>query len=123
MKLEVLRMRFAVCKVPDYSGIEPGRPFCFTAVTDEENSLVCPEQLVPENATACDNGWRGFRIAGRLDFSLIGILARISQILASNEIGIFAVSTYNTDYIFTKEGNFVKALELLESDGYEVVPV
>ncbi len=121
MKLEVLRTCFAVCKVPDYSGIDLCQPFCFTAVTDEENSLVCPEELVPGNAIARDNGWRGFRIAGQLDFSLIGILARISQILASNEIGIFVVSTYNTDYIFTKEENFVKALELLESDGYEVV--
>ena len=82
----------------DYSGIDLTRPYCFIGTTDEENSLVCPEEMVPANTVERDDGWRGFRIIGQLDFSLIGILARISKVLASNEIGIFAISTYNTDY-------------------------
>ena len=98
--LEPLDSRFSVCKVDDYSGVDLSQPFCFIGATDEENSLVCPEGLVPGNTTERDDGWKGLRIVGQLDFSLIGILARISKILASNEIGIFAVSTYNTDYIF-----------------------
>ena len=118
--LEALDIRFSVCKVTDYSGIDLAQPFCFTGATDEENSLVCPERLVPENTTARDDGWRGFRIIGQLDFSLIGILARISKILAANEIGIFAISTYNTDYILTKEENFEKALHVLKASGYEI---
>ena len=61
-----------------------------------------------------------FRIIGKLDFSLIGILARISKILAESGIGIFAISTYNTDYILTKEENFKKALTVLKNEGYEV---
>ncbi|MBO6115435.1 MAG: ACT domain-containing protein, partial [Lachnospiraceae bacterium] len=65
-------------------------------------------------------GWRGFRIQGVLDFSLIGILSGISTILADNKIGIFAVSTYNTDYILVKEENFIKALEVLAKEGYEI---
>jgi hypothetical protein len=96
------------------------QPFCFTGTTDEEYSLVCPEALVPENTTARDDGWRCFRITGQLDFSLIGILARISKLLASNEIGIFAISTYNTDYILTKEKNFEKALKVLKDAGYDI---
>ena len=120
--LEPLVSRFSVCKVKDYSGIDLMQPFCFTGTTDEENSLVCPEALVPENTTERDDGWRGFRIIGQLDFSLIGILARISGILAANRIGIFAVSTYNTDYIFTKEENFEKALRVLKSSGYSLIP-
>ena len=56
-----------------------------------------------------------------LDFSLIGILARLSHILAENKIGIFAVSTYNTDYILVKEENFELALNVLEAEGYSVV--
>ena len=120
ISLEALQLRFSVCKVTDYSGIDLAQPFCFTGTTDEENSLVCPETLVPENTTERDDGWRGFRIIGQLDFSLIGILARISKILASNGIGIFAISTYNTDYIFTKEDNFAKAMKVLEDSGYDI---
>lgn len=118
--LEPIMCRFSVCKVTDYSGIDLMQPFCFTGTTDEEFSLVCPEEIVPNNTTERDDGWRGLRIIGQLDFSLIGILARISGILASNKIGIFAVSTYNTDYIFTKEESFEKAIKALKGAGYEV---
>jgi hypothetical protein len=118
--LSPLSTRFSVCKVSDYSGIDLMQPFCFTGTTDEENSLVCPEVLVPDYTSERDDGWKGFRIIGQLDFSLIGILARISGILASNGIGIFAVSTFNTDYIFTKEENLDKALEVLKAAGYEI---
>ena len=62
----------------------------------------------------------GFR--GELDFSLIGILARISDILARQEIGIFVVSTYNTDYVLTKGAQFDQALKALEEEGYQVCP-
>ena len=95
-------------------------PFCFIGITDEENSLVCPEETVPENTLERDDGWRGFRIIGQLDFSLVGILAGISKVLAANEIGIFAISTYNTDYVLTKEENFRKALDALRDAGYEI---
>lgn len=118
--LETLQPRFSVCKVKDYSGVDMTKPFCFTGTTDNENSLVCPESLVPENTTERDDGWKGFRIIGQLDFSLIGILARISKILAEVGIGIFAISTYNTDYILTKEENFKKAMKVLKNAGYEV---
>ena len=118
--IQPLDVRFSVCKVNDYAGIELTRPFCFIGATDEENSLVCPEGMVPENTVERDDGWRGFRIVGQLDFSLIGILARISKILAANEIGIFAISTYNTDYVLTKEENFRKALDALNGAGYEI---
>ena len=118
--LEPLDCRFSVCKVNDYSGIDLTQPFCFTGTTDEENSLVCPEALVPDNTTERDDGWKGFRIIGQLDFSLIGILAGISKVLASNGIGIFAISTYNTDYILTKEENFEKSLKVLKNAGYKI---
>ena len=55
-----------------------------------------------------------------LDFSLIGILSKISGILADNKIGIFAVSTYNTDYILVKKENFDRAMQVLAEAGYEV---
>ena len=118
--LEPLKIRFSVCKVIDYSCIDLMESFCFTGTTDDEKSLVCPESLVPGNTIVRDDGWRGFRIVGQLDFSLIGILAQISEVLASNKIGIFAISTFNTDYVLTKEESFEKALKVLEDAGYDI---
>lgn len=68
-----------------------------------------------------DDGWKAFRIQEILDFSLIGILAKISSLLAQNEIGIFVVSTYNTDYILTKAENYLRALEVLDNAGYKII--
>ncbi|WP_346684578.1 ACT domain-containing protein [Anaerostipes butyraticus] len=121
MELKKLRHKFSVCKVEDYSMVDFNQEFCFTGRTEEENSLVCMTEHVPENATERDDGWRAFRIQGILDFSLIGILARIAGLLAQNEIGIFAVSTYNTDYILTKKENYEKALEILKQAGYQII--
>ena len=118
--LEPLEIPFSVCKVTDYTGIDIDQPFVFSGRTDQEKSLVCPTAIVPDNTLARDDGWRAFRICGELDFSLIGILAKISKILAENAIGIFAISTYNTDYILTKEKNFDKALQVLADTGYEI---
>ena len=118
--LEPLNIPFSVCKETDYTGINIDQPFVFTGRTDEEKSLVCPTEQAPENTIVQDDGWRAFRICGELDFSLIGILAGISKILAENAIGIFAISTYNTDYILTKEENFEKAIKVLADAGYEI---
>lgn len=121
MELKKLNDNFSVCKVENYSMVDFESEYCFIAKTDEENSLVCKTDCVPANAVESDNGWRGFRIEGTLDFSLIGILSKISFVLAENNIGIFAVSTYNTDYIFVKEENFSKALTVLADKGYEII--
>lgn len=118
--IEPLDVNLSVCKVEDYSQVDICQPFCFTGSTDEEFSLVCPTDMVPANTTERDDGWRAFRIVGVLDFSLVGILAGISEILAENKIGLFAVSTYNTDYILTKAENFERALEVLKSAGYTI---
>ena len=120
MKLETIDCGFTVCKLKDISGVDFSREFCFLGKTDEEISLVCETDAVPSNTIAREDGWRAFRIAGMLDFSLVGILARISAILAENKIGIFAVSTYNTDYILTKEENFTRAMKVLAESGYEI---
>ena len=121
MEIKALTDLFSVCKVEDATQIDLSKDFCFIAKTDEEISLVCPTQNAPAVTSARDDGWRGFRIQGTLDFSLIGILAKISAILAEQRIGIFAISTYNTDYIFVKEENFAKALKSLAEHGYKVI--
>lgn len=120
MKLKKLPYRLTVCKVADLSAINISSDFFFIGRTDEELSLVCRTEDVPENTVERDDGWRGFRIEGVLDFSLIGILSKLSKILAENKISIFAVSTYNTDYILTKAENFDRAMDVLAAAGYEV---
>lgn len=62
-----------------------------------------------------------FRIVGQLDFSLIGILARITKVLANNEIGVFAISTYDTDYVLTKAENYTNAIKVLQNAGYQMM--
>lgn len=118
MILKVLDYNITICKVNNQSDIDLSKPFYFIGKTDEELSLVCRTEDTPGNTIERDDGWKGFRIQGILDFSLVGILSKISGILAENKIGIFAVSTYNTDYIFVKRENFDRALQVLEAEGY-----
>lgn len=77
MRLQKLSQNFSVCK------------------TDEALSLICETAHVPAQTLAREDGWAGFRIESVLDFSLIGVLSRISTLLAEGKIGIFCVSTYN----------------------------
>ena len=121
MKLKKLDHKLTVCKVADIKDVDTDKDFCFIGKTDEEISLVCKTDDVPQNTIERDDGWRGFRIQGVLDFSLIGILSKLSTILAENDIGIFAISTFNTDYILVKAENFEKALKVLSDAGYDVV--
>ena len=121
MKLEIVPHKLTVCKVSNISDIDITAQFYFIGRTDEELSLVCKTEDTPQNTIERDDGWRGFRIQGVLDFSLIGILSKLSGILAEHQIGIFAVSTYNTDYILVKEDNFERALNVLVSEGYIIV--
>ena len=120
MILEVLPQEFTLCKLTDYGDIPFEKEFCFAGITDQEISLVCPKPIVPKNTEQREDGWRCFRIEGILDFSLTGILAGISGILAEHEIGIFAVSTWNTDYVLVKQENLEKARTALTEKGYFV---
>jgi len=121
MEIKKLDNDFSVCKAADYSFVDLESKYCFIGKTDEEKSLVCITDDVPVNVTERDDGWKAFRIQGVLDFSLIGILSAISTLLAENKIGIFAFSTYNTDYILTKKENYDKAIDVLLKAGYHVV--
>ncbi len=121
MEIKKIKHDFSVCKVADYSQVNWNAEYFFIGKTDEEKSLVCVTREVPENVIEREDGWKAFRIQGVLDFSLIGILAGISELMAQNKIGIFAVSTYNTDYILIKKENYQKALQVLENAGYQII--
>lgn len=121
MKLKSLPYSLTVCKAADIQQLDLKKDFYFIGRTDEEISLVCRTEDVPRNTTERVDGWRGFRIEGILDFSLTGILSKLSAVLAENKIGIFAVSTYNTDYILVKKENFARAMNVLSEAGYEIM--
>ena len=119
--LQKLDCDLTVCKVDSVSELDLSNDLFFIGKTDEEISLVVKTSQTPVNTLEREDGWKGFRIIGVLDFSLIGILSKISTILADNQIGIFAISTFNTDYILVKEENYDKALEVLAKEGYKIV--
>lgn len=121
MRIKKMNRDFSVCRVADYTLVNLNADYCFIEKTEEENSLVCMTEDVPANTTERGDGWKAFRIEGVLDFSLIGILAGIAGVLAEHGISIFAVSTYNTDYVLIKRESYGKALEILGGAGYEIV--
>jgi hypothetical protein len=121
VELERLPYALTVCKVASVADIDFDSDFFFVGKTDEETSLVCTTDCVPAQTTEREDGWKAFRIVGTLDFSLVGILSKISGILADEGIGIFAVSTYNTDYILVKDADFKRAMDALAAAGYSIV--
>lgn len=121
MNIKELPYNLTVCKLEKITDMNTVSEFYFIGKTDEELSLVCKTEDAPANTVERDDGWKCFRIEGVLDFSMIGILSKLSGILAENNIGMFAVSTYNTDYILVKEENFEKALTVLKAEGYRII--
>lgn len=121
MELKKLPYDLTVCKPAGLTEIDFSKEFYFIGKTDEELSLVCRTEDTPNNTIERVDGWRAFRIEGVLDFSLIGILSKITAVLAENQIGVFAVSTYNTDYILVKAVSFDRAMETLTAAGYSIV--
>ena len=121
MTLKRLPYHLTVCKPRSLASVDLDAEIFFIGRTDQEISLVCRTEDTPAETTEREDGWRSFRIEGVLDFSLVGVLSKISSILADNGIGIFAVSTYNTDYILVKEEQFDSALNVLENAGYTIL--
>ena len=118
MTIKVLDCALSVLQISDPSQADLKQEFTFLSRTDQELSLVCPSEHAPENALQREDGWRAFRVQGTLDFALVGILAKIASVLAEERISIFAVSTYNTDYVLVKEKDFIRAADALEKNGY-----
>lgn len=120
MEIKIINKQFAVCKVKGIENIRLDDEFYFFGKTDEEISLVCEETSVPVDCIECEKGWKAFRLQGIFDFSSVGILSKISAILAENNISIFAISTYNTDYILVKIEDFENAKSVLLNRNYKI---
>lgn len=113
MEIQVINKTFAVCKISSIRNIKQDDEFYFLSKTDDEISLVCEESSIPADHTECKKGWKAFKIKGVLDFSMVGVLSKISTMLAENSISIFAISTYNTDYILVKSEDMDNAIKVL----------
>ncbi len=121
MELKKLAYELTVCKVDSLSDVDVTSELLFIGKTSDELSLVCETAAVPSRTIAREDGWKGFRVQGVLDFALVGILSKITSVLAQSGIGIFAVSTYDTDYILVKAENFDAAADALAAAGYRIV--
>jgi hypothetical protein len=113
---------FAVCKLPPGSVIPAwvtaGDLFSVTR-TVEELSVVCRQEAVPAG-TQAEVGWRCLRVAGAMPFTLVGVLASLTKPIAAAGVGVFAVSTFDTDYLLVKEAEFQTAVAALRVAGHSV---
>ena len=122
MYLHILDETFTICKAERLDAALLAIPWLFLGKTDREISVVCPTGHAPTDAPARSDGWRAFRVAGELDFGLTGILAALATTLAEAEIPIFALSTYDTDYILVREECFDAAQKALREAGHTLEP-
>jgi hypothetical protein len=125
LTLTLLPDVLAICRLqpkaafPDWAKAEG-----FTSITrtSDELSIVCPEADVPGGVTA-DRGWRSFKVEGPMDLSLTGVLASLASPLAEARVNIFAVSTFDTDYLLVKQEKVPLAVEVLTRSGHRLTNV
>jgi hypothetical protein len=98
--------------------MEEGEFFSATRTSDEL-SLILADSRAPQSAK-CEHGWRAFKVQGPLDFSQVGIIAGLSAALADAGVSIFALSTYDTDYVMVKLADLDRAVAALRQAGYTV---
>ena len=123
LNLKLLKGKYSVCRLNKDDEIPKwifNEEFFSITKTEDELSIVCLQDRIKDNVL-CERNWKVLKIEGPLDFSLIGILSKISTLMANNNISIFAISTYDTDYILIKEELIDKAIEVLINNNYIVI--
>lgn len=124
LSLKVLPGRYAICRFPpSYTDIPLPKQASFFSLTltEDELSLVIDETLIQEGWTV-ERGWAALQVVGPLDFNLTGILASLAIPLAKAEIGIFAVSSYDTDTILLRQTDLARAINVLTNTGFHFSP-
>ena len=123
MNLSLRPDRLSVCQLapdaPVPAWVSGPARFCSITRTDGELSIICPKALVPPDVKQ-ETGWRVFQVTGPLDFALTGILASIATPLAQAGVSIFALSTYDTDYVLVKDSQVTLAVKALQAAGHSV---
>jgi len=123
LSLLILTERLAICKLPP-GAPAPQRPaeahFWSVTCTDQEMSVVLPEEDIQAGWVA-ETGWRAVMVTGPLDFGLTGVLASLALPLARPGVSIFAISTYETDYVLVRKEDLEKARQVLTRNGHRVL--
>ena len=122
LEIELLPERLAVCRLDPEDGItdwDPSDGFLSLTFTDSEISVVCEEATAPADAE-CERGWRCLRVDGPLGFDLVGVLASLTGPLAEAGISVFALSTYETDYLLVRSNQLDRAVGVLDEAGHFV---
>ncbi|MDE0863258.1 MAG: ACT domain-containing protein [Rubripirellula sp.] len=127
LNLEVLPGSYAICRldcieaVPEWvQGVAPGADaFVSITRTSDELSIVCLDADIPDHVKA-ERDWRCMRVAGKLDFALVGVIAKLTKHLADATVSVFVVSTFDTDYLLVKEDDWARAVTALSNGGYSV---
>lgn len=117
LSLSIMPNRLAVCRLETNARIPSWATddtFFSISKTDDELSIVCSEGKVPDDIKS-EKNWRAFKVIGPLDFSLTGILASLANPLAEAKISIFAISTFDTDYVLIKDDNLEKVVKVLST--------
>ena len=96
------------------------RPFTSITRTPAELSIVCLQKNVPEGVR-CERGWRYLAVEGPLAFALTGILPSLTGALALAGVSVFAISTFDTDYVLVREADAERAVDLLSREGHRVL--
>jgi uncharacterized protein len=124
MTLILDTQEYIICRLsPDTQAANiwlPLEGFWSLTRTEEETSLVMQAGNLLPNDAVVEGGWCLLRVAGKLDFSLVGVLARLTAVLAEAGVSVFAVSTYDTDYLLFKEHQRKQALQALKNAGYGI---
>jgi hypothetical protein len=124
LQLEAIEVRLAVCRLDAGGDVPPwvDRSRAFTSVTrtSDELSVVCAQDDVPEGVPT-EGPWRALRVQGPIVMTLIGVVAALANPLADAGISIFAISTFDTDYILVHEPDFEAAVAALTQSGHVVV--
>lgn len=121
--LSILPESLAICRLdPQTSCPEWANAGSLSSITrtTEELSILCPQEHVPEGVMA-DRDWRALKIQGPLDFAMVGVLSELAGLLAAAKVSIFAISTFETDYILVKADKLRRAIEALRIAGHHVV--
>lgn len=122
LKLSVLPDRLAICKLPPDSPLPTWAArggFYSITRTEDELSLITADHDIPPDVP-CDHDWRAIKVEGPLEFSLTGVLESVARPLAEASISIFAVATYDTDYVLVKSSNLSCAIDTLHAAGHTI---
>lgn len=117
MILQRIDKDFSICRVAQIDPAILNNDFTFISKTDNELSIICQTEFVPDNCTVLEDDWSCFRIAEDASFEKFGMIAFLTRIIAGEKTGVLVVATFDTDYLFVKKDKFPSVHDTLVKQG------